>query len=130
RIPPRGRFKPRRQSGLRHRCHDPLRLSNRYYRSDSYRNLLSGIGPRGVAVSPDGSRVYTSNAGANTISVIDTRSGNPLATIVVDNDPGRIAVMAGGRRVFSTNELSDSLSVIDAESNAVIASLPVGDNPD
>ena len=37
--------------------------------------------PSGVAVSPDGSKVYVTNVGTNTVSVIDTATNAVTATI-------------------------------------------------
>ena len=46
------------------------------------RNYLEG-----VAVSPDGSKVYVANSGANSVSVIATASNTVTATIPVGNEP-------------------------------------------
>lgn len=44
--------------------------------------------PPGVAVSPDGSRVYiTNNAVVGTVSVIDARSDSVIAAIPVGSAP-------------------------------------------
>ena len=43
-----------------------------------------GASPYGVAVSPDGSRVYVGNSGGvNTVSVIDTGTNTVIATVGV-----------------------------------------------
>jgi YVTN family beta-propeller protein len=44
--------------------------------------------PHFVAVSPDGSKVYVTNATSNTVSVINTTTNTVIATIPVgSNDP-------------------------------------------
>src|SRR3981189_1841060 len=40
-----------------------------------------GVGPTGVAVTPDGARVYVANEGDGTVSVIDTASNAWIATV-------------------------------------------------
>jgi YVTN family beta-propeller protein len=44
-------------------------------------------GTSGVAVSPDGSKVYVANSGTNSVSVIATASNTVIATIPVGNEP-------------------------------------------
>jgi YVTN family beta-propeller protein len=45
-----------------------------------------GRGPQGVAVSPDGTRVYIANARSDSVSVIDTATNKVTATIGVGSD--------------------------------------------
>ena len=40
-----------------------------------------GITPLGVAVTPDGKKVYVTNAESNNVSVIDTATNNVTATV-------------------------------------------------
>jgi YVTN family beta-propeller protein len=46
-----------------------------------------GTNPFGVAVHPDGSRVYVANVGSSTVSVIDTATNTVIATVVVGFAP-------------------------------------------
>ena len=46
-----------------------------------------GLNPTGVAVNPDGSKVYVANLNANTVSVIDTPTNIVIATIPVGSQP-------------------------------------------
>jgi len=93
-----------------------------------------GIGPRGVAVSPDGKNVYVTNNGnysvpGNTISVIDTATNKVTATVNVGEAPEAIAVAPDGSKVYVTNSVSNSVSVIDIATNTVTATVPVGGRP-
>ena len=57
-----------------------------------------GSGPGGVAVTPDGSRVYIGNEGGN-VSVIDTASNTVTATIPTSGAYG-LAVTPDGSAVY------------------------------
>jgi YVTN family beta-propeller protein len=46
-----------------------------------------GASPSGVAVSPNGGKVYVANQSSNNVSVIDTATNIVTATIPVGNDP-------------------------------------------
>jgi YVTN family beta-propeller protein len=48
-----------------------------------------GIGPRGVAVTPDGKFVYVANSGSNVVSVIATASNTVVATVAVGPNPAK-----------------------------------------
>ncbi len=90
-------------------------------------------GPGGVAVSPDGSKVYIANIEFNTVSVIDTASNTVTATIPVGVNPESVAVTPDSSKVYVTNGTSGStpgtVSVIDTATNTVISTIPAGVNP-
>jgi YVTN family beta-propeller protein len=75
--------------------------------------------PSGVAVSPDGSKVYVTNGGFNTVSVIDTVTNTVIATIPVGLFPLGVAVSPDGSKVYVTNGGFNSVSVIDTATDAV-----------
>ena len=54
--------------------------------------ITVGSNPEGVAVNPAGTRVYVTNAGSGTVSVIDTATNTVIATIPVDSTPSAIAI--------------------------------------
>ncbi len=89
-----------------------------------------GRTPTGIAVSPDGTRVYVANYNSNNISVIDTAANNVTATVDVGSHPGGVAVSPDGTRVYVANEFNHSVSVIDTAANNVIATVTdVGSYP-
>ncbi len=59
--------------------------------------------PYGVAVSPDGKRVYVTNELSNNVSVIDTATNTVTDTVNVGNYPYGVAVSPDGKRVYVTN---------------------------
>ena len=86
------------------------------------------IGPGGVAVTPNGSRVYvTHGGGPNFVSVIDTVTNTVLTTVTVGFQPTDVAITPNGAFAYVTN--TDSVSVIETATNAVVATIAVMDFP-
>lgn len=86
----------------------------------------------GMAISPDGQRVYvTSRAGQDAVVVIDTSTNTILETLTgVGSAPGRIAVSPDGKLVYVANEhLFGTVTVIDSATNTVVSTIAVGDWP-
>ncbi|MGB9941091.1 PKD domain-containing protein [Methanosarcina sp.] len=95
-----------------------------------------GYGPQGVAVTPDGTKVYVTNPGNgyqypdSTVSVIDTATNTVTKTVSVGVHPIRVAVTPDGTKVYVTNsESSGTVSVINTATNTVTATVPVGAYP-
>src|SRR5204863_6458856 len=89
-----------------------------------------GPGPTGVAVAPDGTRVYVANDGDGTVSVIDTASNGVIATVTVGGGPVGVAVTPDGARVYVGNFSGSTVSVIATATNTVTATVTVGLNPE
>ncbi|MES2113186.1 MAG: beta-propeller fold lactonase family protein [Bacteroidota bacterium] len=88
-----------------------------------------GNGPAGVAVSPDGSRVYVTNEYSQNLSVVNTATQTVLATINVGTNPRGVCVSPDGSRVYVANYASNDVSVINTSINANIATIAVGRSP-
>jgi YVTN family beta-propeller protein len=58
--------------------------------------------PTGVAVTPDGSKVYVANQSSNTVSVINTAT-NAVGSITVGSGPVGGAVTPDGSEVYVAN---------------------------
>lgn len=92
----------------------------------------TGDGPRDLAVTPDGSRVYVVLPGPHCapgglVSVIDASANMVITTIPVGFSPRGIAITPDGRFAYVANECSATISVIDTSTNTVIATTsPVG----
>ena len=100
-----------------------------------------GSSPIGVAVTPDGTKVYVANSGANSlngeddgsVSVIDTAKNIVIATVKVGPNPNNVAVTPDGTKVYVTSSLfsyrsagDTFVSVIDTATNTVTATVNVG----
>jgi YVTN family beta-propeller protein len=60
---------------------------------------LRGVGPSGMAVSPDGGRLYVAESGINAIGVLDARTLQVLGHIPTAWYPYRLAISPDGRRI-------------------------------
>jgi YVTN family beta-propeller protein len=87
-----------------------------------------GSSPDGVAVTPDGARVYVANLASDSISMIATATNTVTATIPVAS-PSLIAITPDGTRAYVTQNFAGLVSVIDTATNAVIAAIPMGPAP-
>jgi YVTN family beta-propeller protein len=84
-----------------------------------------GSAPGGVAVTPDGTKVYVANAFSNTVSVIATAT-NTVTTTIPAEDPAGVAVTPDGTKVYVTNNIeSGTVSVIATATDTVIATIPL-----
>ena len=51
------------------------------------RRISVGTRPWGIALSPDGKRLYTANGGSDDVSVVDTDAGKEIARIPAGKKP-------------------------------------------
>jgi YVTN family beta-propeller protein len=98
-----------------------------------------GRNPFGVAVTPDGAKIYITNRGSfqefsDTVSVIEAASNTVTTIIPIGRSPSGVAVSPEGSRVYVANsggppDFLGTVSVIDTTSDTVIASILVSGNP-
>jgi phospholipase C len=108
------------------------------------RTLVSAItsgttNPYGVAATPDGSQVWVTESGTNTVSVIPTGGKAPntiSGTIVVGIYPHGVAITPDGKAAYVANTGpntgpggSETVSVIDVSSQTVTGTTDVGEAP-
>ena len=85
--------------------------------------------PYGVAVNPDGSKVYVSGFGSYAVSVIDT-STSVVSTIPAPRVEWGVAISPDGSKAYVTEtalaNIPDNVSVIDTSTNSIVATIGVG----
>jgi YVTN family beta-propeller protein len=87
--------------------------------------------PTGVAVTPDGSRAYVTDA-VQYVRVVDTPSNSVIATIAAGSDPEAIVISPDGTTAYVTSITSmnppslASVEVIDTASNSLTATISIG----
>src|SRR5574343_504794 len=84
------------------------------------REIISRPETEGMEFSPHGKRMIVTNAGDNTITVHDIRSGKLLKTVSTHefgDRPRGIKVSPDGKRYVSTLEFGHKLLVLDAKHN-------------
>lgn len=83
----------------------------------------------GIAVHPDGSRLYVANTWAGTVSVIDTRGRKAVAGLRVGRNPWQVVPSPDGTRVYVTGANDDTVTVLDAAGRKVLGTVRVGHVP-
>jgi YVTN family beta-propeller protein len=95
-------------------------------------NVVFGTAPwahgsnGGIAITPDGSRMYVSNHEVSSVSVFDTATNVPLLEIGVGLNPIGLAITPDGSHAYVANQNSDNVSVIALATNSVVKTIPVG----
>ncbi len=85
--------------------------------------------PSGLAVTPDGTRVYVACQGANTVAVLSTATNSVIATIPVGTTPVQLAVSPNGAQVYVVIRGQNQVAIIDTATNTVSGTVAVGNRP-
>lgn len=92
-------------------------------------SVNTGSGPRGLAISRDGSRLYVANEADGSVSVIDTAANAAVATVTVGSQPTDVTVNDTRSRAYVSAAAESKVYVIDTSTAAVIATASTGLNP-
>jgi YVTN family beta-propeller protein len=79
------------------------------------KQVVTGDGAEGVAVTPDGREIWVSNRAANTVSVVDAKSLDVVATLPSPGYPIRAVLTPDGRHALVSNARSAELAVFDVK---------------
>jgi YVTN family beta-propeller protein len=85
--------------------------------------------PMGLALSPDGRRLYVATGRGGTVEVIDTQTQRVLGSVKVGTRPWGLALTADGRKLYVANGPSNDVSVVDTQGMRVTNTIPVGSLP-
>jgi YVTN family beta-propeller protein len=97
-----------------------------------------GQGQHALAVDERAGRVFVTNAGDDSVSILDARDGHVLRTTIVGQSPLASAVVASLQRAFVANRglwrhgyqvTRGSVSVLDEYTGAVVRTVVVGRSP-
>jgi len=93
--------------------------------------ITVGRVPAWIAITPDGSKVYTLNLLSDDISVIDTESWTLATTIATGSGTMGIigSVSPDGKRLYVTNHGDSTLIAIDTGTNTVVQKVPLNGRP-
>jgi YVTN family beta-propeller protein len=93
-------------------------------------SISVGTTPLDVAVSPDSQRVYVTNNGSNTVSVINTASNVVIANVPVSaGSITNLEVSPNNSQVYVISQNTNSIQIISTASLTVIGSIAVGPTP-
>ena len=92
----------------------------------------TGSMPKGVSLSPDGSRVYVTNFGQHNGHNIEVLDGKTLAPIDVINLPGNVVesvLSPDGSTIYASNFLRNSVMLVDTKTKKVTREITTGTHP-
>jgi YVTN family beta-propeller protein len=108
-----------------------------------------GKRPRGIKVSPDGTKLFVALSGspmappgtdesklpppdrtADGIGIVDIAARKVATVLTSGTDPEQISLSADGSRVFVSNEDAGVASIIDVASSKIIGDVKVGGEPE
>src|SRR5256885_1773838 len=82
-----------------------------------------------LIVTAAGPKAYVGNFKDNSVSVIDTGTGQVVATVPVSAGPHGMSATPDGRIVYVSGDGSSEVSVIDAATDRVTRKIEVGKTP-
>ena len=74
--------------------------------------ITVGSSPSAIAINPTGTRLYVSNGGGSTVSVINTATNLELTRVTVGSQPSGLAVSPDGTRLYALSRASDAVTAI------------------
>lgn len=99
--------------------------------------LYLGANGQGLALAPDGKRLYASSVEGDFIAVIDAvgwgvtakislNLGNVVGMAPQGRDPGLLALSPDGQRLYAVCAMSNEVAVIDTGLSKLVGAVPVG----
>ena len=85
------------------------------------------VGPHihGMAVQADGSRLFSTSEGDNTLRIFDTSAGKLVSAVKLTGRPNQCAVTPDGKYVAIPIRDTDSVDIVEVAQQKVVKTLPV-----
>src|SRR5690606_24871224 len=93
------------------------------------RALPAPAKPVGIAVSPDGARLYVADGAADLVHVLDASDFTEHARVPVGKRPWNLALAPDAAMLYVANGRSNDVSVVDTATLRVVRTIPVGAGP-
>jgi len=87
-------------------------------------------GVHGFAIAPELGRGFTSNGRANSSTIVDLNTLQPLGTVATEGNPDAIFYEPTRQEVYTMNGTGHSATVFEARTGRVVATIPLGGKPE
>lgn len=98
-------------------------------RGTSLAFVLATLSAAGAIQAAPGKNAYVTDSTSNTVSVIDPKTNQVVATIPVGNAPFHPTCTPNGKQVYVSNTRDTTVSVIDTKSNSVTSTIDLAGLP-
>jgi YVTN family beta-propeller protein len=88
--------------------------------------IPTGEKPISIAITPNGKRAFVANFAGDSVTVIETVTRKPIATIPLPANAERIAISPDGKTAYVTVESNEHVFPIDTEANTLGTPIAVG----
>ena len=88
-----------------------------------------GSFPAGMAMAPDGQRLYVAENLGNKLAVVDTATERIVAEVPLGRQPWGVAVHPSLPQVYVSNRVDRTLSIVDTGTLSVLATIGTGNGP-
>lgn len=99
------------------------------YTFSEIRRIKTDPKPHGLAVSPDGSRVYLASDRTGNFQVVDVRRGAVIAQIAIGKDPNQMALTKDGRFAYVPLRGEDQIAVVRLDPLQLVKKIPSPKGP-
>jgi YVTN family beta-propeller protein len=93
-------------------------------------DIMDTKGVHGIALATDLGKGFTSNGGANTVTIFDLKTLKPIGEVKTGENPDSIIYDPMTKRVFTFNGRSSDSTVIDAATGKVVGTVMLGGKPE
>jgi YVTN family beta-propeller protein len=90
------------------------------------KQIPTGKGAEGIAITPDGREVWVTNREADTVSVIDVATLEVAATFPAAQFPIRVKITPGGKRALVSCANTGDVAVFDVATRKELGRIPIG----